>query len=411
MRKNGKRILALWLALIFAAIGLAGCASDPAETTDSSTTETTVTETTTTETTTETTATATATEVSETTSATETKATESTAPRMTEMTPPTQTTATETTAKPEDQPSVHILRLVYLGTDANTLFEADLTGTSFLVKTDRPACAMDGTTFGPIFYRYDTTSATYLKKLTENTLYSEIAPGRFYLTEEDGEIVRELPSLVGFSTVTKKNVYADSFTYDYSYDLPVFTGKDLADGTIFRSATITSVSGGKIMAKLGTDDKETDITDWNVKFIYADVEGKTLRLAGNNAQVSVSSFDTMVAALETLYDNAAKAKIMYETYRDGRVVDGQPVTYSADTVAYYENLWKNAEAELEAGRENALNQRMNGAFWGKNNVEASPLAAYFSKVKLSFGKDASLSFVYFTVDDVRYILATTFDLK
>lgn len=406
-----KRILALWLALILVAIGVAGCGSDPAETTVStSTTETTATETTKA---TETTASATATEVSETTStettATETKATE-TSPRMTEMTPPTETTATETTA-PITPPDVHILRLVYLGTDAQTVYEADLTGSSFLVKTDRPACAMDGTVLWPIFHRYDTTSETYLKKLTDNSLYAEIAPGRFYLTETDGEIVRELPSLIGFSTVTKKNVNVDSYAYDYTYELPVFTGNDLADGEIFRAAAITSVSGGKILARLGDDEKTTDITDWNVKFIYADVDGKALHTAGNGTQVNPSSFDTMVSALETLYDEAAKAKIVYETVRDGRIVDGVRVTYADETVAYYRGLWEHAEEELAAAKESALDKRMNGAFWGRDFVTGSPLAAYFDKVKTSFGRDASLSFVYFTVDDVHYVFATTFVLQ
>ncbi|MBQ0010900.1 MAG: hypothetical protein KBS76_07370, partial [Ruminococcus sp.] len=255
---------------------------------------------------------------------------------------------------------------------------------------------------------YDTTSETYTEKLTQNTLYTDIAPGHFYLTEEDGEIVRELPALLGYTAESKKNVYADSFFYDYEYTRPVYDGKGLADGSIFRLATVTSVSEGKIMAKLGTDEKETDITDWNVKFIYSDIDGIALHMAGENTQVAVSTFDNMVSALDTLYNNVAKAKIMFETYRDGRVVDGKTVTYPADTVAYYENLYEQAKAELETAKENALNQKMNGAFWGTGSAETSPLGAYFSKVKLSFGKDASLSFVYFTVDDVHYVLATTF---
>ncbi|MBQ0010956.1 MAG: hypothetical protein KBS76_07660, partial [Ruminococcus sp.] len=190
MKKNLKRILALWLVLAFAVIGIVGCASEvPEETTDSSATETTKT----------TGTTAATTEGSETTKVTETAKTTETETTPTGTTGTTgtvkpaettsssaETTGTTTPGKPEREEDVHILRLVYLGTDAVTLFEADLTGSSFLVKTDRPACAMDGTEFMPIYYRYDTTSETYTEKLTQNTLYTDIAPGHFYLTEEDG---------------------------------------------------------------------------------------------------------------------------------------------------------------------------------------------------------------------------------
>ena len=50
--------------------------------------------------------------------------------------------------------------IVYVGSDATTVLNADETGTSYIVKTDRPAYALDGTEFGPVYYEYETRTSS-----------------------------------------------------------------------------------------------------------------------------------------------------------------------------------------------------------------------------------------------------------
>lgn len=284
--------------------------------------------------------------------------------------------------------------IVYVGSDATTVLNADETGTSYIVKTDRPAYALDGSEFGPVYYEYDTTD----KNFKPEDLKFIVTPGSFYKVDKNGKILANLGSMFGTRTVSKSNVRVGTTTYNYTYDLAKFENK--LDKSFFGTATITGVTGGKILATVDGE-KNVDITGWNVKFIYTDLDATKLFLAEDNTNVGVAAFNEIVSGTESKYNEAALAKKVYEAARDGGVL-------SAATVAKYKEAYDAAVVALEEAKEAAL-AKMNGQFWSASTVEASAIKRYLDSAKYTYGvANPTLTFTYLNVNDTYYVIVPSF---
>ena len=284
--------------------------------------------------------------------------------------------------------------IVYVGSDATTVLNADETGTSYIVKTDRPAYALDGSEFGPVYYEYDTTD----KNFKPEDLKFIVTPGSFYKVDKNGKILANLGSMFGTRTVSKSNVLVGTTTYNYTYDLAKFENK--LDKSFFGTATITGVTGGKILATVDGE-KNVDITGWNVKFIYTDLDATKLFLAEDNTNVGVAAFNEIVSGTESKYNEAALAKKVYEAARDGGVL-------SAATVAKYKEAYDAAVVALEEAKEAAL-AKMNGQFWSASTVEASAIKRYLYSAKYTYGvANPTLTFTYLNVNDTYYVIVPSF---
>lgn len=284
--------------------------------------------------------------------------------------------------------------IVYVGSDVTTVLNADETGTSYIVKTDRPAYALDGTEFGPVYYEYDTTD----KNFKPEDLKFIVTPGSFYKVDKNGKILANLGSMFGTRTVSKSNVLVGTTTYNYTYDLAKFENK--LDKSFFGTATITGVTGGKILATVDGE-KNVDITGWNVKFIYTDLDATKLFLAEDNTNVGVAAFNEIVSGTESKYNEAALAKKVYEAARDGGVL-------SAATVAKYKEAYDAAVVALEEAKEAAL-AKMNGQFWSASTVEASAIKRYLDSAKYTYGvANPTLTFTYLNVNDTYYVIVPSF---
>lgn len=284
--------------------------------------------------------------------------------------------------------------IVYVGSDATTVLNADETGTSYIVKTDRPAYGLDGSEFGPVYYEYDTTD----KNFKPADLKFIVTPGSFYKVDNNGKILANLGSMFGTRTVSKSNVLVGTTTYNYTYDLAKFENN--LDASFFGTATITGVTGGKILATVDGE-KNVDITGWNVKFIYTDLDATKLFLAEDNTNVGVAAFNEIVSGTESKYNEAALAKKVYEAARDGGVL-------SAATVAKYKEAYDAAVVALEEAKEAAL-AKMNGQFWSASTVEASAIKRYLDSAKYTYGvANPTLTFTYLNVNDTYYVIVPSF---
>lgn len=284
--------------------------------------------------------------------------------------------------------------IVYVGSDATTVLNADETGTSYIVKTDRPAYALDGSEFGPVYYEYDTTD----KNFKPADLKFIVTPGSFYKVDKNGKILANLGSMFGTRTVSKSNVLVGTTTYNYTYDLAKFENN--LDASFFGTAVITGVTGGKILATVDGE-KNVDITGWNVKFIYTDLDATKLFLAEDNTNVGVAAFNEIVSGTESKYNEAALAKKVYEAARDGGVL-------SAATVAKYKEAYDAAVVALEEAKEAAL-AKMNGQFWSASTVEASAIKRYLDSAKYTYGvANPTLTFTYLNVNDTYYVIVPSF---
>ncbi len=284
--------------------------------------------------------------------------------------------------------------IVYVGSDATTVLNADETGTSYIVKTDRSAYALDGSEFGPVYYEYDTTSSSFKAE----DLKFIVTPGSFYKVDKNGKILANLGSMFGTSTVSKSNVLVGTTTYSYTYNLAKFENK--LDKNFFGTAVITSVTGGKILATVDGE-KNVDITGWNVKFIYTDLDATKLYVAEDNTNVGVAAFNEIVSGTEAKYNAAALAKKVYEAARDGGVL-------SAATVAKYKEAYETAVADLETAKEAAL-AKMNGQFWSTSTVESSAIKRYLDSAKYTYGMgDPTLTFTYLNINDTYYVIVPSF---
>lgn len=284
--------------------------------------------------------------------------------------------------------------IVYVGSDATTVLNADETGTSYIVKTDRPAYALDGSEFGPVYYEYDTTD----KNFKPADLKFIVTPGSFYKVDKNGKILANLGSMFGTRTVSKSNVLVGTTTYNYTYDLAKFENN--LDASFFGTAIITDVKAGKILATVDGE-KNVDITGWNVKFIYTDLDATKLFLAEDNTNVGVAAFNEIVSGTESKYNEAALAKKVYEAARDGGVL-------SAATVAKYKEAYDAAVVALEEAKEAAL-AKMNGQFWSASTVEASAIKRYLDSAKYTYGvANPTLTFTYLNVNDTYYVIVPSF---
>lgn len=284
--------------------------------------------------------------------------------------------------------------IVYVGSDATTVLNADETGTSYIVKTDRPAYALDGSEFGPVYYEYDTTD----KDFKPSDLKFIVTPGSFYKVDKNGKILANLGSMFGTRTVAKNGVLVGTTTYDYTYDLAKFENN--LNGSFFGTAVITNVTGGKILATVDGE-KNVDITGWNVKFIYTDLDATKLFVAEDNTNVGVAAFNEIVSGTESKYNEAALAKKVYEAARDGGVL-------SAATVAKYKEAYDAAVVALEEAKEAAL-AKMNGQFWSASTVEASAIKRYLDSAKYTYGiANPTLTFTYLNVNDTYYVIVPSF---
>lgn len=284
--------------------------------------------------------------------------------------------------------------IVYVGSDATTVLNADETGTSYIVKTDRPAYALDGTEFGPVYYEYDTTD----KNFKPEDLKFIVTPGSFYKVDKNGKILANLGSMFGTRTVSKSNVLVGTTTYNYTYDLAKFENN--LDKSFFGTAVVTGVTGGKILATVDGE-KNVDITGWNVKFIYTDLDATKLFIAEDNTNVGVAAFNEIVGGTESKYNEAALAKKVYEAARDGGVL-------SAATVAKYKEAYDAAVVALEEAKEAAL-AKMNGQFWSASTVESSAIKRYLDSAKYTYGvANPTLTFTYLNINDTYYVIVPSF---
>lgn len=295
---------------------------------------------------------------------------------------------------------VDTTKIVYLGCSAETVLEAEEVGTSYFVRTSTPAYNLDGTEFGYIYREYNTTSAEFSKTVANNEFNFILGnSGCFFKVSAEGKILEVLGSLYETKTSAAFKEVVNGEQISYTYDYTAL--KNTLSSAVFKTATITSVENGKILATVGSA-KNVNIADWNVKFVYTDVDGEQLFVAGNNTAVSIFSFDVAIEnALTSAYKKDGLARETAKKYSTG---------YSAETKKAYADAYAEAAAALATAKTAALDKYFNGAFWGTGAVENTPVASYFTKVKDSFGRTASLAFNYVQVGDVYYVIVPTFVL-
>ncbi|MGM9664722.1 MAG: S-layer homology domain-containing protein [Eubacteriales bacterium] len=283
--------------------------------------------------------------------------------------------------------------VVFVGSDVTTILSADETGTSYIVKTDKPVYALDGSEFGEIYYEYDTTSSSF----DPTDLKFVIEAGSFYKVDKNGKIIANMGSMFGTRTVSKSNVLVGTKTYNYTYDLVSFENN--LDPNYCGTAVITNATADKLIATVNGK-KNVDISNWNVKFIYTDMDATKLYAAGNNTNVSIAAFNEIVSGLESKYNAVALAKKVYETARDGGEL-------SAAVVAKYKTAYEEAVAELEAAKEASL-AKMDGQFWSASTIASSAIKRYLDSAKYTYGVDATLTFTYLYVDGTYYVIVPSF---
>lgn len=163
-------------------------------------------------------------------------------------------------------------KIVFVGADAATVLNADETGTSYIVKTSKPAYALDGREFGTIYYEYDTTN----EKFDPNGLKFIIEAGSFYRVDEKGRIISSLGSIFTSENVKKNGVLVGTTVYNYSYELLRFDNR--LERKFCGTATITDIRNGRLYATVdGTEN--VNISSWRVKFIYTDLDATKLYVA------------------------------------------------------------------------------------------------------------------------------------
>lgn len=295
---------------------------------------------------------------------------------------------TQPTETPSDESVV-----VFVGSDVTTILNADETGTSYIVKTDKPVYALDGSEFGEIYYEYDTTSSSF----NPTDLKFVIEAGSFYKVDKNGKIIANMGTMFGTRTVSKSNVLVGTKTYNYTYDLVSFENN--LDPNYCGTAVITNATANKLIATVNGK-KNVDISNWNVKFIYTDMDATKLYVAGDNTNVSIAAFNEIVSGLESKYNAVALAKKVYETARDGGEL-------SAAVVAKYKTAYEEAVAELEEAKIASL-AKMDGQFWSASTIASSAIRRYIESAKYTYGVDATLTFTYLYVDGTYYVIVPSF---
>lgn len=295
---------------------------------------------------------------------------------------------TQPTETPSDESVV-----VFVGSDVTTILNADETGTSYIVKTDKPVYALDGSEFGVIYYEYDTTSSSF----NPTDLKFVINAGSFYKVDKNGKIIANMGTMFGTRTVSKSNVLVGTKTYNYTYDLVSFENN--LDPNYCGTAVITNATADKLIATVNGK-KNVDISNWNVKFIYTDMDATKLYVAGDNTNVSIAAFNEIVSGLESKYNAVALAKKVYETARDGGEL-------SAAVVAKYKTAYEEAVAELEEAKIASL-AKMDGQFWSASTIASSAIRRYIESAKYTYGVDATLTFTYLYVDGTYYVIVPSF---
>ena len=295
---------------------------------------------------------------------------------------------TQPTETPSDESVV-----VFVGSDVTTILNADETGTSYIVKTDKPVYALDGSEFGEIYYEYDTTSSSF----NPTDLKFVIEAGSFYKVDKNGKIIANMGTMFGTRKVSKSNVLVGTKTYNYTYDLVSFENN--LDPNYCGTAVITNATADKLIATVNGK-KNVDISNWNVKFIYTDMDATKLYVAGDNTNVSIAAFNEIVSGLESKYNAVALAKKVYETARDGGEL-------SAAVVAKYKTAYEEAVAELEEAKIASL-AKMDGQFWSASTIASSAIRRYIESAKYTYGVDATLTFTYLYVDGTYYVIVPSF---
>ena len=295
---------------------------------------------------------------------------------------------TQPTETPSDESVI-----VFVGSDVTTILNADETGTSYIVKTDKPVYALDGSEFGEIYYEYDTTSSSF----NPTDLKFVIEAGSFYKVDKNGKIIANMGTMFGTRKVSKSNVLVGTKTYNYTYDLVTFENN--LDPNYCGTAVVTSATADKLIATVNGK-KNVDISNWNVKFIYTDMDATKLYVAGNNTNVSIAAFNEIVSGLESKYNAVALAKKVYETARDGGEL-------SAAVVAKYKTAYEEAVTELEEAKTASL-AKMDGQFWSASTIASSAIRRYIESAKYTYGVDATLTFTYLYVDGTYYVIVPSF---
>ena len=285
-------------------------------------------------------------------------------------------------------------KIVFVGADAATVLNADETGTSYIVKTSKPAYTLDGREFGTIYYEYDTTN----EKFDPNGLKFIIEAGSFYRVDEKGRIISSLGSIFTSENVKKNGVLVGTTVYNYSYELLRFDNR--LERKFCGTATITDIRNGRLYATVdGTEN--VNISSWRVKFIYTDLDATKLYVADGKNDVSVSAFNEIADGIESKYNAAALARKVYEAARDGGIL-------SAETIVKYKAAYEASVAELEAVKKSAAD-KMNGQFWGASSVSTSAIKHYFDSAKYTYGvASPTLTFSYLYSDGTYYVIVPSF---
>ena len=285
-------------------------------------------------------------------------------------------------------------KIVFVGADSATVLNADETGTSYIVKTSKPAYTLDGREFGSIYYEYDTTD----DKFNPNELKFVIEAGSFYRVDEKGRILSSLGSIFTAENVKKNGVLVGTTIYDYSYELTRFDNR--LDKQFCGTATITDIRNGRLYATVGGTEN-VNISSWRVKFIYTDLDATRLYVADGKNDVSVSAFNEIVDGIESKYSAAALARKVYEAARDGGKL-------SAETIAKYKTAYEASVAELEAAKKSAVD-KMNGQFWSTASAANLAIKRYFDSARYTYGiANPTLTFSYLYSDGTYYVIVPSF---
>ncbi len=259
-------------------------------------------------------------------------------------------------------PTTDKTTLVYLDGTASAYVKQDLYSKDYLVISDKTAYALpSGEEVGAIYRRY----TTYEEASNSITIDLGIQGGKWYLINEDGEIVSE-------------------------------SSIELLEGTV-----TSTTSSGKTVATLNGE-KGIVISDMETEFFYFDAESSKLLVAGDNTNVKIVTKDAYLAELVTYETAVENAQADYDTakakYDAGNL--------SASRLAYYKDILVAAEQALVDAKTTKIDAYFNGQFWGVAN---SALYKSFATSQGVFQQGTpTLNFNYVIIDDVLCVFSDSF---
>ena len=177
------------------------------------------------------------------------------------------------------------------------------------------------------------------------------------------------------------------------------------EGKILKDYTATTQSGvlvaadatGAVYAKLNGSKTATDISGWDVVFLY-EKDGNFVK-AGDNAGVTMIDYDAYTATLDALYKTYTDAKATYNAKKSAGI--------TGERLAYYKGLMDDAKAKYDAAVETNTAKYLDGQFWGNGSL------AYYNYATYAIGtqRSAEMAFEYMVIDGTYVVFVTSFNAQ